>query len=392
MPTINIFQTAANIQLGVQAEASEHLSGFLAGASLYSKLVANDIPQPEYKIFNDVNSILGVFDASVLAGTSSGFAGTAAGFSGNTDLDKELHAMINYLQYGGSLVAATGATQLNNTNLNLDSVFCQRNDKFDDVIRVVALRKDCIGVIGSSFEYHSGTTGTYPSHSMAIYDYSGITGIAGVTAYDDLFFSVIGRKKIDRLYGTSTGPVDILMTSDTAGLMARTDKAFNPWIAPAGVQRGQIIPSNFKDITPKFGSTDVETLNNTYGINSFVGVYGNDGIFLMGNATAETTDADRMYLNVARLLLHIRRSVRPVLESVLFEINNAETRSRVVSTVASIMEGVRIGNGVSTYRITCDESNNTEAVINARQLVLDLTFKPYYAIETVTLRFAVNQA
>lgn len=390
MPTINIFQTAANIQLGVQAESSEHLAGFLAGASLYSKLTANDSPVPEYKIFNDVNSILGIFDASVLAGTSSGFAGTAAGFSGNTDLDKELHSMINYLQYGGILVAATGATQLNNTNLNLDSVFCQRNDKFDDVIRVIALRKDCIGVIGSSFEYHSGSAGVYPSHSMAIYDYAGITGIAGVTTYDDLFFSVIGRKKIDRLYGTATGTVDILMTSDAAGLMARTDAAFHPWIAPAGVQRGQV--QNLKDITPKFGSTDVETLNNTYGINSFIGVYGNDGVYLMGNATAETTDTDRMYLNISRLLVNIKRSIKPLLESVLFEINNAETRSRLVSSVSSVMERIRIGNGVSNYTIICDESNNTESIINSRQLVLDVTFKPYYAIETVTFRFAVNQA
>lgn len=389
MPSINIYENSTPIIAGIEAEASSHLSAFLCGFSFYQKVTQADATQLGYKIFNNPNELLSVFDISVLSGVSSGFA-TGAGFSGGTIQDRELHSALNYLQYGGILVAATGASALNNTNLSIDSAFCEDNAKFNDVITLISLRQDCVGIVGTSAEYHSGTSANYPTTSMAVYSMYAITGISGATSIDENFYSIIGRKTRDRIYG-ATGTINILLTSDVAGLMAIVDNGFGPWTPPAGIRKGEVL--NFTNYEPKLSETNASTLTDSYGINSISGIYGYpDRVFVMGDSTLEQVDSDRMHIGISRLILHIKRGIKPLLQGVLFEINNASTRTALTNSVSNFLERIRNKNGIKTYTVTCNETNNTESVIAAKQLVIDISFVPYYTIESVTFRFVLTQA
>jgi len=389
MPQININENSSNIANIVSERASTHISAFLCGASFYQKLVEDESPTPSYKIFNTPQELISIFPASVLAGTCSGFAGSVFGFTGGSTLDRELHSALNYLQYGGILIAATGATVLNRNDLELDSIFCENKTKFDDVIRLVALRQNCVGIIGSSFEYHNGSTGTYPS-ALTLCSYTGITGIAGVTVYEDLFFSVFGRKTRNRLYGGETAPISILMTSDAAGCLARTDSSYQPWYAPAGTNRGKV--NNYVSLTPSLTDTDISTLIDDVNTNPFSQLLANDGAFLMGDRTAETTDTDRKQIGVSRLITYIKNSFKPLLDSVLFELNDSETRERFVTAGSAIMEFIKTNKGISSYSLVCDDSNNTSTTIANRQFVIDLSFKPVYSINQISFRFTINQS
>ena len=389
MPQVNINENSANIAALVAGQASTHISAFLCGVSLYEKLVERESPTPSYKQYNSVQELLAEFDSTVLAGTSSGFGGNGPGFTGGATVDRELHAALNYLEYGGILLAATGASAINRNDLAIDTVFCENNTKFDDVIRLVAMRQDCVGIVGTTFEYQNGSTGIYPV-AYAGLGFTTISGIQGVTAYDDLFFSVLGRKTRTRMYGGATAPVSMLLTSDAAGCFARTDAINYPWFAPAGVNRGKL--NSYVNLTPSLTDTDVTNLLANSFVNSFNTLVGSPGVFLLGDRTGESSDANKKQIGIARLVAYIKRSFRPLLDSVLFELNDAETRAKFVTGAVAIMEFVKAGRGVSSYSIICDESNNSATVVDNRQFVVDLSFKPNFSVNEITFRFTINQS
>lgn len=388
MPGINIFENSSPILANTQVDSSTHLSAFLCGYSLYHKITQNDTQQLGYKIINSPTDLLSKFNIAVLSGASSGFT-SGAGFSGGTVHDRELHSAINYLQYGGILVAATGATALNNTALAIDSVFCEDKAMMPHVINLVKLRQDCIGIVGSSAEYYNGTSASYNASSLAHYSMFGITGITGATSTDEYFFSIIGRKTIDRQYG-NTGSIDILVGSDVAGLMARTDINGQFFLPPSGIRKGQI--NFYTNYEPKLSETDMNTLESTYGINSIAKLVGyNDSAFVMGDATLEQTDTDRMHVGIVRLITGIKRGIKPLLQGVLFEVNNQQTRERLFTACSAYLSRLVDIQGLSEFSVRCDSFNNTDEIVAAKQLVLDISFRPIYLIDSVTFRFVLNQ-
>ena len=392
MPQINITENSANLINAIASQASSHVSVFFCGTTFYNKLVQGESPVPVYKQYNTPQELISEFDISVLAGSSSGLAtsGDEKGFSGGTTLDRELHAALNYLEYGGILIAATGATQLGSVNIQFDSAFYERRDKFNDVVAFVNIFEDVVGVVGSSFEFRNGTDGDYPStYSGGGFGILGFTGVNGST-FDNQVFSVLGRKERTRLYGGETAAIRILMTSDAAGCIARTDAEYYPWYAPAGTVRGQI--NNFTKLIPALDDTDITTLQ-SQSVNSFNNIIGLDGAYLLGDKTCEATStSNKVQLGVTRLINYIGRSFKPIISGALVELNDAETRSKIVTAATSVLEFIKSGRGVSSYSIVCDETNNTTAVQEARQIVVDLSFKPVFSVNEVSFRFVINQS
>ena len=139
MPQINITENSPNLAGAVQSQGSSHVSVFMCGASFMAKLTEGDSPVPAFKQYNSPQELISEFNVAVLAGTSSGFSsgGVEKGFSGGTTLDRELHAALNYLEYGGILIAATGATSMASSNIKIDSAFYERQDKFAEVVNLV---------------------------------------------------------------------------------------------------------------------------------------------------------------------------------------------------------------------------------------------------------------
>jgi hypothetical protein len=392
MPQINITENSPNLAGAVQSQVSTHVSVFMCGASFMQKLTEGDNPIPAFKQYNSPQELISEFNAAVLAGTSSGFSssGPEKGFSGGTTLDRELHAALNYLEYGGILIAATGATSMASSNIRIDSAFYERQDKFTEVINLVNIFEDVIGVVGSSFEFHNGTTGSYPLDftSSGFFGLTAITGISGST-FDNNIFSIIGRKERARLYGGETLNIPILMVSDAAGCLARTDSSFYPWYAPAGTIRGQV--NTISKLYPSIDDTDITNLQNQ-NVNAFNNVIGINGIFLLGDRTCELTTENKKQIGVTRLINYINRAIKPIVAEALFELNDAETRSKIVAALTSVMEFTKSGRGVSSYAIVCDETNNTTAIIDARQIVVDLSFKPVFSVNQVSFRFVINQS
>jgi hypothetical protein len=392
MPQINITENSPNLSGAVQSQGSSHVSVFMCGASFMQKLTEGDSPVPAYKQYNSPQELIAEFDSAVLAGTSSGFSSSPIekGFTGGSTLDRELHSALNYLEYGGILIAATGATSLAASNIKIDSSFYERKDKFNEVVNLVNLFEDVIGIVGSSFEFHNGTTGLYPIDfsSSGFFGLTAITGVSGST-FDNNIFSVIGRKERARLYGGETANIPILMVSDAAGCLARTDSSFFPWYAPAGTIRGEV--NTITKLYPSIDDTDITNLQGQF-VNAFNNVLGIDGIYLLGDKTCELTVANKQQIGITRLINYVNRQIKPIVAEALFELNDAETRSKITAALTSIMEFIKSGRGVSSYVIVCDDTNNPVSVQEARQIVVDLSFKPVFSINQVSFRFVINQS
>lgn len=390
MPQINITENSPNLSGAVQSQGSSHVSVFMCGTSFMQKLTEGDSPVPAYKQYNSPQELIAEFNSAVLAGTSSGFSngGAEKGFTGGTTLDRELHSALNYLEYGGILIAATGATSLAASNIKIDSAFYERRDKFNDVVALVNIFEDVIGIVGSSFEFSYGSTGLYPIDFSFGFGVTGFEGISGST-FDNNIFSVIGRKERTRLYGGETSNIPILMVSDAAGCLARTDSSFFPWYAPAGTIRGEV--NTITKLYPSIDDTDITNLQGQF-VNAFNNVLGIDGIFLLGDKTCELTVANKQQIGITRLINYVSRQIKPIVAEALFELNDAETRSKIVAALTSTMEFVKSGRGVSSYVIVCDETNNPVSVQEARQIVVDLSFKPVFSVNQVSFRFVINQS
>jgi hypothetical protein len=113
-----------------------------------------------------------------------------------------------------------------------------------------------------------------------------------------------------------------------------------------------------------------------------------EGLFnFPGQAFEVDSTLFEQYVNVSRLLIYLIKNITPIAKRYLFEFNNSITRTSFINSVIPIMEQAKSTGGLIDYTITCDDSNNTDAVISANNFVADIKIKPAKAINYITLRF-----
>jgi phage tail sheath protein FI len=177
--------------------------------------------------------------------------------------------------------------------------------------------------------------------------------------------------------------LQIPAASSTAGIMAATDRNAAPWFSPAGGRRGQYLGITAIDYTPT--KTERDTLYKA-GVNPIANIPG-QGIVLFGDKTklARPSAFDR--INVRRLFLVLERAISRAAESVLFEFNDEFTRAEFVNIVEPVLREVKGRRGITDFRVVCDETNNTAAVIDRNEFIASIFIKPARSINYVTLNF-----
>jgi hypothetical protein len=191
---------------------------------------------------------------------------------------------------------------------------------------------------------------------------------------------VYGEKNQLNVSGGTT-LVKTQLAADVAGCIARTDRISYPWISPAGTRRGQIL--NVVSLSKSLTETQQDYLYDTK-INPVVTFTG-EGTILFGDKTFADATSTLSSINVARLVIYLKRVLGPLARGILFEQNDALTRNRFKNAADSILREVKSQRGVSEYKIICDESNNTPEVIEAKEFVADILIKPIPSINYVKI-------
>jgi hypothetical protein len=175
----------------------------------------------------------------------------------------------------------------------------------------------------------------------------------------------------------------ISASSSTAGIMAATDYVAAPWFSPAGPRRGQYLGITGLAYTPNKSERD--TLYKV-GINPVANIPG-QGVLLFGDKTklARPSAFDR--INVRRLFLTIERAIALAARNVMFEFNDEFTRAEFVGVVEPFLREIKGRRGITDFRVICDETNNTAAVIDRNEFIANILIKPARSINFVTLNF-----
>jgi len=170
------------------------------------------------------------------------------------------------------------------------------------------------------------------------------------------------------------------------GVYATNDRLGAEWFAPAGFNRGGVggVVQAERKLTPAMRDTLYSS--NVNPIATFPG----NGTVVFGQKTMQlkATALDRV--NVRRLLIEVKRTVGNIGKTLLFEQNTAATRNRFLAAVNPYMETIQQQQGLYSFRVVMDETNNTADVIDRNQMVGQIYLQPTKTAEYIILDFNVT--
>jgi phage tail sheath protein FI len=185
-----------------------------------------------------------------------------------------------------------------------------------------------------------------------------------------------------------------------AQVFARTDWDREPWYAPAGYNRGIIVSQTLPpmDVTDRYGVPGVPGLigelealyENPSSINPIIFSPG-DGIVVFGQKTLQNKPSALDRINVRRLVITTERASKQFLKYKLFELNNKFVRRDITSALNQYWDDIKARNGVYTYKVVCDETNNTPQVIDNNELHVDVYMQPQRAAEFIQLQSIITR-
>lgn len=187
----------------------------------------------------------------------------------------------------------------------------------------------------------------------------------------------------------SAGTVTVPPSAAVLSSFAKND-TFAPWYAPAGTTRG-VIPAIAGGLGYPLSETS-EVLGNLYNvdINPIVELSSGGQTVVWGQKTLLQTASSLDRVNVRRLLIDIRRRVRAVANSLLFEPNTQATLARFNSLVNPIMQDAQTRFGVSRYKVVIDTSTTTQADIDNNTIKGKIFLQPVRTAEFISIDFVVN--
>ena len=171
-------------------------------------------------------------------------------------------------------------------------------------------------------------------------------------------------------------------TKDVVRNFAQTDNQAYPWFAPAGIERGNVDCVRAHFIT-KLGDEDVLYEGRINPVKTFA----QDGPKIWGQKNLQINESQLNRIAVRRLLLRMRKLIAISCIGLIFEPNDATAKQSFISTVTPIMDSIRSNRGISDYRI---EVNDTIESRERRELPVKIYFKPYNALEYITIDFILT--
>ena len=198
-------------------------------------------------------------------------------------------------------------------------------------------------------------------------------------------------------------------SSDNAGnnivvppshMMLRTfslnDQVAYPWFAPAGTRRGGITNATavgyvdgegeFKTVALNEGQRDTMASIKTNPITFLSG----SGLVAYGQYTRARNASALDRINVARLIVYLRRQLNQLAKPYLFEPNDKITRDEIKNACESLMLELVGQRALYDFLVVCDESNNTPARIDRNELHVDIAIEPVKAVEFIYIPLRIK--
>jgi hypothetical protein len=148
-----------------------------------------------------------------------------------------------------------------------------------------------------------------------------------------------------------------------------------PYYVVAGPTYGRMIWSGMVGPDYNFTRADLDILE-PMGVNCMVYVP-RIGTYINSNQTAKQNPVSALSkLNIRELVIYLQDEIEKLLQDYQWEFNTPYLRDLIKAKADTICERVKNNGGLYEYLNVCDESNNTDDVINNEMLVLSTSIEP----------------
>lgn len=176
--------------------------------------------------------------------------------------------------------------------------------------------------------------------------------------------------------------------ADVANVFIKKYQGDNPYLICANLN-GIISNNKLTGIEYKADTEDRDSLE-PFGVNTIISRNGN--IMIYGNQTCyQKVKSDFNKLHVREDLNGIEIECEAILQNYNFEYNTAALRASVVTALTPVLQAVQTSGAIDSYSIICDETNNTEEIINNDYGVVDIAVIFNHGMEKIVNRITVNK-
>lgn len=179
---------------------------------------------------------------------------------------------------------------------------------------------------------------------------------------------------------------------------AYSDSVSYVWFPPAGTQRGVVSNAASVGYITDEGEYAPVVYNNgqrdTMYVNKInpIAMRPSRGLLVFGDKTLAADDGSALSrVNVARLVVYIRRQLEILADPFLFRLNTASTRQEFTGVVNSFLAEILQLNGLYDFLVVCDESNNTPTRIDRNELWMDIAIQPVRSINFIYIPIRIEK-
>ena len=190
----------------------------------------------------------------------------------------------------------------------------------------------------------------------------------------------------DTITGVKTNiPSAALLSNE---YMRKYEERF-PYSIVAGPKYGRVTENGLIGPDFNFGSEDLDILE-PMGVNCFV-YTPNKGTHINSQQTAKQTPVTALSkVHVRELCTFLQDEIEAMLQNYQWEFNTQRLRDEVKGKADVICETCKNNGGINAYVNVCDESNNTNEVIEREFFILSTEIEPGYGagkmVQTLTIR------
>lgn len=253
------------------------------------------------------------------------------------------------------------------------------------MLNVCELRKDMFAIFDGVDEQRV---------DIALSKMSGIGGLGVIGRWGALYD---GRSMMnDTVYTMLT--VEVVKSIEMAQIIVQNTKQNAWWIPPAGFVNGSIpssMASRQKYVRDYgYGSDDVNSdIAKLYDASVNPTRVTQQGTVMFGEKTMQRMNSALNRLHAIMLVAGIHRRFFNYLDLDTFILNTTQLRNNIQSDLQAKLDAIKTANpaGLTAGKVICDDTNNTAAVIDANQLIVDVLIQPTHSAEFIKLRTTVQR-
>lgn len=168
-------------------------------------------------------------------------------------------------------------------------------------------------------------------------------------------------------------------------VMKRSSNISAPWFAPAGLIQGGI--PGVIEVKNQLSKAERDILYKSR-INP-IATFPNQGIVIYGQKTLQVATSALDRINVRMLLIDIKTFVNAQSRYLVFQQNTSALHQRFLSLVNPYLQNIQEKQGLYSYQVVMDSSNNTNAEIDRNELIGAVYLRPTKTAEFIKIDFNI---